>query len=599
MNRRFQKLAAVILALVMALGCAAASAQTVQASIAIDSDAAAQLVPALSGEAENTKTILELISALGYRVTTAEDGAQVDLELNGKDLLSLGIVSGGSETVLVSTLFPSYALKLDAAALEQLTANTPFGGFTSMFGGTADGSESGTAAAFTLPESAQEYLSTFMESVMGSVTTGEAETGEFEVDGVKFDTMVPVTVDSQATAEAGRTLADRLLNDESVVASVQSWAEKFGASEFSADSLRDGLNEFFGHFPDAVTAESYSAGDGSGAFCVTGRAARDGEEEPISSYTILFRDGTNGTITFRMTEPAMDVKLEIAENSFRVEMTMDGSTKALEASWKTGETTTEVRAALYMDSDKPVISVEVTVAEGGERTLVTDTEGKTLLSMAELSNSESTAVKGLLVEISAGLFKLLPSLMQEVPGISTLVTNYITQLMSSGKTGTAAENAGEPEEVTPEAAEKKTQTLRLGTSVYTIEVDASYAEGELTAEDLADDMVAYMKSPDILMDFDVYQFSKEGWPDTLEGIMLQEKEKYNASGWGTQQVNGIDMGWFDAEEEYEGVTYETYTYILDSGDDYVEITFWLDGENAAQDAEKIMESIGFITRDGE
>ena len=57
--------------------------------------------------------------------------------------------------------------------------------------------------------------------------------------------------------------------------------------------------------------------------------------------------------------------------------------------------------------------------------------------------------------------------------------------------------------------------LRLGTSSLMIQVDDSFVPGEITEEDIADDQVAYLYSDERTLDFDVYQFSKEGLPDTL------------------------------------------------------------------------------------
>ena len=59
-------------------------------------------------------------------------------------------------------------------------------------------------------------------------------------------------------------------------------------------------------------------------------------------------------------------------------------------------------------------------------------------------------------------------------------------------------------------AETATKEYQLGTSVYVVQIPESYTEGERTDKEITDDMVAYMHSPDTLLDFDVYQFSKEG-----------------------------------------------------------------------------------------
>ena len=142
-----------------------------------------------------------------------------------------------------------------------------------------------------------------------------------------------------------------------------------------------------------------------------------------------------------------------------------------------------------------------------------------------------------------------------------------------------------------------TKVYRLGTSAYTIEIPDSFTEGELTEEEIKDDQVAYMHSPDTLLDFDVFQFSREGYPDTLAEFVAQEAAEYNAAEIVTDgDVNGIAAGWYRATENYDGQDYTTLTYALEDGDDYVEIAFWLDGETAEAEARAIMETLTFIQR---
>ena len=141
------------------------------------------------------------------------------------------------------------------------------------------------------------------------------------------------------------------------------------------------------------------------------------------------------------------------------------------------------------------------------------------------------------------------------------------------------------------------RVLQLGSSVYTIEIPDSFEEGERTDEDMKDDMVAYLHSPDTLLDFDIYQFSKEGYPEALADFAEQEAGEYNASEIVTDEnINGIDAAWYRATENYDGQDYETVTYILDSGDEYVEIVFWMDGDCAQEEADQIMNSLTFVTR---
>ena len=142
-----------------------------------------------------------------------------------------------------------------------------------------------------------------------------------------------------------------------------------------------------------------------------------------------------------------------------------------------------------------------------------------------------------------------------------------------------------------------TKTLQLGTSAYTIEIPESFVEGEVTEEDMTDDMVAYMQSPETELDFDIYQFNKEGYPETIAEFVAEEADEYEAVEVVTDgEINGIAAAWYRAVENFDGQEYNTLTYVLEDGDDYVEIAFWLDGDTAEEEAKAIMDTLSFVTR---
>ncbi|MBQ9521424.1 MAG: hypothetical protein IJR72_02510 [Oscillospiraceae bacterium] len=162
----------------------------------------------------------------------------------------------------------------------------------------------------------------------------------------------------------------------------------------------------------------------------------------------------------------------------------------------------------------------------------------------------------------------------------------------TGNAGTTPENA-DAGTVNEDAAEvTQTMELRLGTSPFVITVPDSFKEGELTEEDIADDEVAYYLSDDMLLDFDVYQFSKEGYPDTLADFVTQEAGEYNATEIVTDAtVNDIPVGYYRSVEESDGVSYNVITYAFEGEGEYVEIAFWLDGDNAEEIAADIINTL--------
>ena len=160
------------------------------------------------------------------------------------------------------------------------------------------------------------------------------------------------------------------------------------------------------------------------------------------------------------------------------------------------------------------------------------------------------------------------------------------------------ENAGETsqaetaEETASPSADAETVSLRLGTSAFTVMVPAHFTEGEMTAEDIADDQVAYYRSDATLLDFDVYQFSKEGYPDALADFVTEEAAEYNGTDIVTDaEINGITAGSYRSVEESDGVDYPVITYAFEDNGEYVEIAFWLDGDTAEAEADAIISTL--------
>jgi len=141
-------------------------------------------------------------------------------------------------------------------------------------------------------------------------------------------------------------------------------------------------------------------------------------------------------------------------------------------------------------------------------------------------------------------------------------------------------------------AETETRVFQLGTSIYTIEIPVSFVEGEKTEEGISQGMVAYMHSDETSLDFDVYQFPKKGLPDSLavycEGEAAHSQAFEVKTG---EEINGIATAWYRAKETFEGQEYTTLNYLFDGGDQYVEITFWLDGETAEEEVQTMLSTL--------
>lgn len=91
-----KKWISIILVLVMILSCAAVSAETVYTKVSVEGEAAKEILTGFGVPEDQMaffSPVLSLINVLGVKVITAEDGGQVDLDLNGDNALSLGFAA--------------------------------------------------------------------------------------------------------------------------------------------------------------------------------------------------------------------------------------------------------------------------------------------------------------------------------------------------------------------------------------------------------------------------------------------------------------------------------------------------------------------------
>lgn len=128
-----KKILALLLALMMALTSISAFADTIYTKVSIDGDAVKKLVTEVpDDQLAMIDPIIALVNTLGVKVVTAADGAQVDLDLNGANALSLGFAMDEAGATVASTLFPNYLITVSQDTInqfiEQFMANMPGAG---------------------------------------------------------------------------------------------------------------------------------------------------------------------------------------------------------------------------------------------------------------------------------------------------------------------------------------------------------------------------------------------------------------------------------------------------------------------------------------
>lgn len=410
-----KKLLAMILALMLALTCACALADTVRVKATVDRDVAGQLLPAFGAPQEMLGTVdsaLAVVNALAVNFTALEDGGQVDLDLNGATALSLGWAMGETGLTAVSTLFPNYCLTLSYEALgalmEQFMANMPGAG----------AGEGGMDMA-ALGEAFGGYFARYMEAVSSAATPGEPEAVEFEADGYTFDTRVPVSIDIPAIIGATDALVDEMLADEAVVGMLQGSMASSGKT-FDPDEFKAAYAEWKAHMPESASASYYAVSDDPEVFYIEGDAFLAGKDEAAYHYQMMNKGEGAGSMGYWDYEMGMVIGLEYAEGAARADFTMGDMYFGFDFATANGLTTCKL---FFINPDAPLLTVEVAVAEGGERTLAVDAAGKTEQAVEDLMNDETgEAGQGLMADIyNNGIGALMGVALRQVPELGALM----------------------------------------------------------------------------------------------------------------------------------------------------------------------------------
>ena len=144
------------------------------------------------------------------------------------------------------------------------------------------------------------------------------------------------------------------------------------------------------------------------------------------------------------------------------------------------------------------------------------------------------------------------------------------------------------------SADYELMQLQLGSSSYAISVPHSYRNGDVTIEEVQANQVAYFFSPNSKMDFDIYQFPRPHPELTFEEYVEKTAADFNGGSVRTRKINGIEVGVYKSREVYDGIEYDVMAALMEEGSECIEIVFWLDGENAEQEATTILSTLSAV-----
>lgn len=418
-----KKLLAMLLAALMVLSGALALAEgddaleapetmgfTLTADYDVDREALANVLTAFGLPEEImglADTAAAVISEAGERMYVGGNGLEWALTLKGSDIVNLVAEPTDDGFALGSSLIPSYALTLSgdtvAALMNQLTEK---------LGGALEGVD-----IEAVTEALTGYFEAFIGTCTASVTMGDPEQGEYEVNGATYNTMVPVNVDVEAIAAASQTLVKQLNEDETVQAAIQSLQ---GAGVTVTLDEGEAVAEQVPTFDMQAYMNIDENGETDGTTDVVFTVTAPGETEPATTGDVLVADGAvTVTLDFVSAASQLTVAYAPAEDGFgaRVDANVQGLYVGLDLSNAIGESVVFDANLYVLDAKKPLFSEHGEIVAGGELTLSATGEGKTEIAVETLmGESAEEAAQSLLGDVMQnGLGSVISSALEAMP----------------------------------------------------------------------------------------------------------------------------------------------------------------------------------------
>ena len=448
-----KKLLAVLLALLLALSCTLAMAETTETTQATET-ADAQPFPGLTIESEydvdrdtlkdvlgkmgmdeSIITIIDTIAAIvdqtGEKVVIANEGFQAEVLMKGNSLVNLVGLANDKGLTFGSNLIPNYVLDI---SFEEIGAML----YQAIQQAQEDDPTSGLDLV-GLQKVVTEYVNDFtMTCSTEALITGTPEQGEFEYDGNTYNLKVPMEVSLPVVLEATKELIENLQNDETVQTALLQLALS-GVNVNIEDTSE--LDEIDPATLPVVKVEIYMTvdenGTQSGPSLVGVYVVPVGETTPATTvYTTV--DGknvkvdaqfvSNGDTTDVVFAMDCDPQDPFGTNS-RMDITAGDFYTGLAVVTSSNDDSIRFDAYGYLqDTEKPIVTDRGSIVMNGALTLgVSDSATK--ITLADLTGEKAGDVLGgLMNDLSGGAISILMTAYSAVPEIGAIVG----QLMGGG-----------------------------------------------------------------------------------------------------------------------------------------------------------------------
>ena len=404
---------------------------------------------AIKGIADN---IAAVIDEAGERLIVVPEGMEYALTLKGKDLVNLVLQQLDEGIALGSSLIPSYVLTMSNETLGLLMDQMS----QSMSGAMAGIDMEALSAALG------DYSQQFIASCTAAVTYGTPEQGDYVMDGISYNTMIPINVDIPAIMEAMNTLTQQMKEDENVKAVLDALAAQ-GVNISLDEAEKAGVAEDL----PTMTMEAYQTLDEQGnagdttlvVFDVYAPGAEEGAEPATVGDVLVQGDAVTVNLQF---VSAQNTQLSVnylpdGEQGHEVRVDVYAPNDmyfGCDARFAMGDVIVSDADIFVLDTEKPLFSEHGEIVQGGELTLSVDAEGKTAVAIEDLMGEDSQeAIQSLSGDLMGnGLGGIISAALDAMPEEVSALAGLLMGGGEAQETDEATEEA--PVEAAEEAAEE-------------------------------------------------------------------------------------------------------------------------------------------------
>ena len=341
---------------------------------------------------ELVEGVLDLVEASSQRLVVVEEGFEYNMILDGNTVATLAGDISPEGVSIGSNMFPHCLLTVSNATINDLLAR--FDGEPQAADETEVETESKTEGntkgerptlLSRLMALIRENSEKLVDLVSSSLDIGQSQAGEYVVDGDTYNAMIPVSVDTRAIADGIVDLTDKFIHSEPVA--------RLQAVLRRVDIDIPLETPVIGDVP-TVTATVYAcqdeAGNANGPLYVYAGIAGANATPLIQGQVRV--DGENARVKFEIPAFELEVKYEQFQSDnggfARADINAGEMYFGLALEATLGDVSHLSFNVYSPDPSKPLVSDDIAISKGGQKSYVIEGKNKTVLSVEGLMSGE-------------------------------------------------------------------------------------------------------------------------------------------------------------------------------------------------------------------